>query len=72
MQSDEYINVADNLLKETSSDMWTQYNTVNDAFEQRIHETNEAKDKIQNHLSAVRNFHINLCKFFFFYNLLNI
>lgn len=53
MQSDEYINVADNLLKETSSDMWNQYNTVNDAFEQRIHETNEAKDKIQNHLSAV-------------------
>ena len=53
MQSDEYINVADNLLKETASDMWNQYNTVNDAFEQRIHETNDAKDKIQNHLSAV-------------------
>ncbi len=34
--------------------MWNQYNTVNDAFEQRIHETSEAKEKIQNHLSAVR------------------
>lgn len=55
IQSDEYINVADNLLKETASDMWNQYNTVNDAFEQRIHETNEAKEKIQNHLSAVRS-----------------
>ena len=26
---------------------------INEAFEQRIHETNVAKDKIQNHLSAV-------------------
>jgi hypothetical protein len=64
MQSDEYINVADNLLKETASDMWNQYNTVNDAFEQRIHETNEAKDKIQNHLSAVRSFHAQFMHFF--------
>ena len=38
--------------------MWNQYNTVNDAFEQRIHETNEAKEKIQNHLSAVSHFFI--------------
>lgn len=38
--------------------MWNQYNTVNDAFEQRIHETNEAKEKIQNHLSAVSPFFI--------------
>ncbi len=52
-QSDEYLNMADNLLKETASDMWNQYNTVNESFEQRLHETNEAKDKIQNHLSAV-------------------
>lgn len=52
-QSDEYINMADNLLKETATDMWNQYNTVNEAFEQRVHETNEARDKIQNHLSAV-------------------
>ena len=50
--------MADNLLKETASDMWNQYNTVNDAFEQRIHETNEAKEKIQNHLSAVSHFFI--------------
>ena len=52
-QSDQYINMADNMLKETANDMWNQYNLVNDAFEQRLHETNEAKDKIQNHLSAV-------------------
>jgi tektin-3 len=55
-QSDEYLNAADNLLKETATDMWNQYNTVNQAFEQRIHETNEAKDKIQNHLSAVNHY----------------
>lgn len=53
IQSDEFINIADNLLKETSSDIWNQFNTVNEAFEQRVHETNDAKDKIQNHLSAV-------------------
>lgn len=52
-QSDEFINIADNLLKETSADIWNQFNTVNEAFEQRVHETNDAKDKIQNHLSAV-------------------
>jgi len=51
--SDEALNMADNLLKETATDMWNQYNLVNDSFEQRLHETNEAKDKIQNHLSAV-------------------
>ena len=53
IQSDEYINIADNLLKETSADIWNQFNTVNEAFEQRVHETNDAKEKIQNHLSAV-------------------
>ena len=63
VQSDEYLNMADNLLKETATDMWNQYNTVNEAFEQRIHETNVAKDKIQNHLSAV-----NISVFFIFYN----
>ena len=52
-QSDEYLNMADNLLKETATDMWNQYNLVNESFEQRLHETNEAKEKIQNHLSAV-------------------
>ncbi len=55
-QSDEYLNMAENLLKETASDIWNQYNTVNEAFEQRLHETNDAKDKIQNHLSAVSLF----------------
>jgi trehalose-6-phosphate synthase len=50
------LNAADNLLKETATDMWNQYNTVNQAFEQRIHETNEANDKIQNHLSAVNHY----------------
>lgn len=54
-QSDDFMNLADNLLKETAEDMWNQFNTVNEAFEQRVHETNEAKNKIQNHLSAVCN-----------------
>lgn len=52
-QSDEYMNMADNVLKETAQDMWNQFNAVNEAFEQRIHETNEARNKIQTHLSAV-------------------
>jgi hypothetical protein len=46
--------MASNVMKETAQDMWDQYNTVNEAFEQRIHETNEARNKIQTHLSAVR------------------
>jgi tektin-3 len=53
IQSDEFLNMADNLLKETANDMWNQFNTVNEAFEQRIHESQTSKDKIQNHLSAV-------------------
>lgn len=52
-QSDDYMNMADNILKESAQDMWNQFNTVNEAFEQRIHETNEARNKIQTHLSAV-------------------
>ncbi len=52
-QSDEYMNMADNMLKETAQDMWDQYNAVNEAFEQRIHEINDARNKIQAHLSAV-------------------
>jgi hypothetical protein len=40
-------------MKETANDMWSQWNTVNGAFEQRVYETNEAKEKIQNHLNAV-------------------
>lgn len=48
------MNMADNVLKETAQDMWNQFNVVNEAFEQRIHETSEARNKIQTHLSAVR------------------
>jgi hypothetical protein len=54
------MNAADNLMKETANDMWSQWNSVNGAFEQRVYETNEAKEKIQNHLNAVKN------KLFFF------
>lgn len=53
IQSDEYMNAADNLVKETSNDIWSQWNGVNSAFEQRVYESNEAKEKIQNHLNAV-------------------
>jgi len=53
IQSDDYMNAADNLMKETANDMWSQWNSVNGAFEQRVYETNEAKEKIQNHLNAV-------------------
>jgi hypothetical protein len=41
-------------MKETANDMWSQWNTVNGAFEQRVYESNEAKEKIQNHLNAVK------------------
>lgn len=50
--------MAENILKETANDIWNQFNTVNEAFEQRVDETNQAKDKIQNHLSAVKFSHI--------------
>lgn len=53
LQSDEYMNMAQNLINETTNDMWNQFNTVNESFEQRIFETNSAKEKIQNHLGAV-------------------
>jgi tektin-3 len=33
--------------------MWNQFNTVNESFEQRLHETNQAKEKIQLHLSSI-------------------
>ncbi len=60
IQSDEYVNIADNLLKETSADIWNQFNAVNEAFEQRVHETNDAKEKIQSHLSAVCAFFLGI------------
>lgn len=55
IQSEDYMNAADNLMKEVANDIWSQWNTVNASFEQRIYECNEAKEKIQNHLNAVRN-----------------
>ncbi len=52
-QADDLMIGADNLLKETSNDIWNQWNVVNASFEQRIYETSDAKEKIQNHLNAV-------------------
>lgn len=58
--------MAENILKETANDIWNQFNVVNEAFEQRVDETNQAKDKIQNHLSAVIFYFIFFIFFDFF------
>nr|XP_033817167.1 tektin-3 [Geotrypetes seraphini]XP_033817168.1 tektin-3 [Geotrypetes seraphini] len=42
---------VENLLIITANEMWNQFNTVNVAFTNRIAETNDAKNKLQNHLA---------------------
>lgn len=41
------------LLAVTADEMWSQFNTVNVAFTNRISETADAKSKIQTHLAKV-------------------
>ena len=43
----------DALLRACANDMWSQFNTVNNAFNGRIQETADAKNKLQAHLQRV-------------------
>ncbi|XP_029456157.1 tektin-3 [Rhinatrema bivittatum] len=42
---------VENLMIATANEMWNQFNTVNVAFTNRIAETNNAKNTLQNHLA---------------------
>ncbi|XP_071954608.1 tektin-3-like [Antedon mediterranea] len=44
---------GDNIMQETSNNMWTQYNNVNVSFSGRIAETMDARNTIQSHLTRV-------------------
>ena len=43
----------DTCLRACANAMWSQFNGVNNAFGTRIQETNDAKNKLQAHLSRV-------------------
>ena len=43
----------DALLRACANEMWSQFNTVNNAFNARIQQGNDAKAKLQAHLQRV-------------------
>lgn len=45
----------DACLRACANDMWSHFNGVNNAFNARIQETNDAKNKLQAHLQRVNN-----------------
>lgn len=45
----------DALLRACANAMWSQFNTVNNALNGRIQESNDAKNKLQSHLQRVNN-----------------
>ena len=58
-QSDELLNVSNQLMATSNNDMWSQWNHVNVSLENRVQEEQVAKNKIQTHLEKVlliRNF----------------
>ena len=44
----------DSCLRACANDMWNMFNTVNNAFNARIRETTDARNKLQAHLQRVR------------------
>ena len=44
----------DALLRSCANEMWSMFNSVNNNFNQRIQESNDAKNKLQAHLQRVR------------------
>ena len=52
-QSDELLNSSNQLMAQTSNDMWNQWNQVNVSLENRVQEEQIAKNKIQAHLEKV-------------------
>ena len=43
----------DALLRYCANTMWNQFNNVNNAFNMRLNEANDAKNKLQAHLQSV-------------------
>ena len=48
----------DALMKACATDMWTQFNSVNNSFNGRVQETKDAVSKLQAHLQQVRDGHL--------------
>jgi len=53
--SEKLRGAIDQLLRQCANAMWSQFNQVNTAFQTRILETSDAKNKLQAHLSKVNN-----------------
>ena len=51
--SEKLRGAIDSLLRQCANAMWNQFNGVNNAFNSRIQETNDAKNKLQAHLARV-------------------
>jgi hypothetical protein len=52
-QSDELLNLSNQLMATSNNDMWSQWNHVNISLENRVKEEQIAKNKIQAHLEKV-------------------
>jgi len=52
-QSDELLNISNQLMATSNNDMWSQWNHVNISLENRVQEEQVAKNKIQSHLEKV-------------------
>ncbi len=52
-QSDELLNISNQLMATSNNDMWSQWNHVNISLENRVQEEQVAKNKIQTHLEKV-------------------
>jgi len=53
----------DACLRACANAMWSQFNAVNNAFNSRVRETTDARDKLQGHLQRV-NILFGLCLLF--------
>ena len=49
----------DALLRMCANQMWAQFNSVNNAFNERLQFTQDAKNKLQNHLERVSIKYLN-------------
>ena len=55
MASTQLRTLIDNVLNDTSRDMVEQCNTVNQAFQKRVDEMQDALSKMEDHLGKVRS-----------------
>ncbi len=53
-QSDELINVSNQVMATSNNDMWSQWNHVNISLGNRVEEEQVAKNQIQGHLEKVK------------------